>query len=158
MIIRGENGSHLWPCWQMCKITSFIWALILPLRLDREPRRATGHEEWHMWNGKLPHHHVTPAYQSESAAPAPGKNAPSFPRSLWRQRYGIIRPSPKPIPFKWHYSENWLMLFSLVCPVPHMLAELRREIQTFRTQSSFCTLRREDPKEGNNEGSKKHKT
>lgn len=50
------------------------------------------------------HHPFTPVYPSVSAAPAPGKNAPSFPLSLWRQFWGIIRPSPKPIPFKWHYS------------------------------------------------------
>lgn len=51
-----------------------------------------------MWNGKLPDH-LTPVYQSESAAPAPGKNALSFPLSLWRQRYGIIKAFTETNPF-----------------------------------------------------------
>lgn len=52
--------------------------------LDSEPWRASGREERRMMcDGKLPHHHVTPVYRSESAAPAPGKNARSVTPALW---------------------------------------------------------------------------
>lgn len=97
---RGENGSHshLRACWQMCKISSFIWALILLLWLDRatESNWALG-VTYVRWKVATPPLSSLPVWKCCSSAWK--ECSLSFPRSLWRQHYGIIRPSPKPIPF-----------------------------------------------------------